>query len=35
MIEARSGFSFQAKALKVRFGCPLAEANDFQMQRYG
>ena len=29
MIEARSGFGFQPKALEVRFGGPLAKANDF------
>src|SRR6478735_5666175 len=30
MIEARSSFCFQAKALEVRFGGPLPKANDFQ-----
>src|SRR5580765_7364163 len=29
MIEARSSFCFQAKALEVRFGGPLPKANDF------
>jgi len=29
MVKARSGFSFQAKALEMRLRCPLAEADDF------
>ena len=29
MIEARRSFCFQVKALEVRFGGPLPEANDF------
>ena len=29
MIEAGGSFGFQSKALEVRFGGPLAEANDF------
>jgi hypothetical protein len=29
IIQARSSFCFQAKALEVRFGGPLPKANDF------
>ena len=30
MIEAGSGFRFPAKALQMRFGRPMAEANHFE-----
>src|SRR6266496_596822 len=30
MIKACRGFSFESKALEVRFGGPLPKANDFQ-----
>src|SRR5437762_6552207 len=33
MLEGGGGLRFSAKARQVRFGCPLAESNDFQRNR--